>query len=59
MTVTWHVDDLKVSHKSELEIAMFIVYLGKLYGNKIAGTKEMSMIIYGSILTSQKRVKEK
>ena len=35
MTVTWHVDDLKVSHKSELEIAKFIDYLGKLYGNKI------------------------
>ena len=30
-----HVDDLKVSHKSELEITKFIVYLGKLYGNKI------------------------
>ena len=35
MTVTWHVDDLKVSQKSELEITKFIVYPGKLYGNKI------------------------
>ena len=34
MTVTWHVDDLKMSHKSELD-TKFIVYLGKLYGNKI------------------------
>ena len=35
MTVTLHVDDLKVSHKSKLEITMFILYLGKFYGSKI------------------------
>ena len=35
MTVSFHVDDLKVTCKSELEITKFILYLGKLYGNKI------------------------
>ena len=35
MTVIWHVDDLKLSQKSELEITKFIVYIGKLNGNKI------------------------
>jgi hypothetical protein len=35
MTVTWHVDDLKVSHKDGDEITKFLLYLGKLYGNRI------------------------
>ena len=36
MRVMWHVDDLKVSHESELEITNFIVYLGNFFRNKIA-----------------------
>ena len=35
MAVTWHVDDLKVSHASDLKITRLIVFLGKKYGNKI------------------------
>jgi len=35
MTVTWHVDDLKVSHKDYHEITRFLKYLGDLYGNRI------------------------
>ena len=50
MTVTWHVDNLKMSHKSALEIIKFIVYIEKLYGIKI-----MFMIIWGWILTTQRR----
>ena len=34
MTVTWHVDDLKVSHKDYHEITRFLKYLGDLYGNR-------------------------
>ena len=35
MTVTWHVDDLKVSHNDYHEITKFLMYLGDLYGNRI------------------------
>jgi hypothetical protein len=35
MTVTWHVDDLKVSHKSGVELTKLLCFLGKKYGNKI------------------------
>ena len=35
MTVTWHVDDLKVSHKDDDEITKFLLFLGKLYGDRI------------------------
>jgi hypothetical protein len=35
MTVTWHVDDLKVSHKDGFEITMFIARLTKIYGEKV------------------------
>ena len=31
MTVTWHVDDLKVSHKDYDEVTKFLYYLGTLY----------------------------
>ena len=33
MTVTWHVDDLKISHKESDGVAKFITELGKLYDN--------------------------
>eukprot|EP00804_Cyclotella_cryptica_P004278 CCRYP_013488-RB/>CCRYP_013488-RB protein AED:0.37 eAED:0.20 QI:0/-1/0/1/-1/0/1/0/257 len=32
MTVVWHVDDLKVSHKDRKEITKLLVYLGQIYG---------------------------
>jgi hypothetical protein len=35
MTVTWHVDDLKVSHKNGWELTKLLQFLGKKYGNKI------------------------
>ena len=31
MTVTWHVSDLKVSHKDPSEITKFVIYLHKIY----------------------------
>ena len=35
MTVMWHVDDLKVSHKDDNEITKFLLFWGKLYGDYI------------------------
>ena len=35
MTVTWHVDDLKISHKDEEELKKIISELGAIYGNKL------------------------
>ena len=35
-TVTWHVDDLKISHEKEDEVTKFILDLAKFYGNKIS-----------------------
>eukprot|EP00804_Cyclotella_cryptica_P021177 CCRYP_001489-RB/>CCRYP_001489-RB protein AED:0.45 eAED:0.38 QI:0/-1/0/1/-1/0/1/0/491 len=35
MTLTWHVDDLKVSHKDAFELTKFILYLARIYGDKI------------------------
>jgi hypothetical protein len=35
MTVTWHVDDLKVSHKSNLVITEFIRLMASKYSDKI------------------------
>ena len=32
MKVVWHVDDLKVSHKSDFEITRFADYLISIYG---------------------------
>ena len=37
MTVTWHVDDLKVSHKSEKVIDEFIKWVEKQYGDPKIG----------------------
>ena len=36
MTVTWHVDDLKVSHKDPFEITKFATYLSSIYGKKLS-----------------------
>ena len=35
MTVTWHVDDLKVSHKDPQEVIKFAEYLCTVYGKKL------------------------
>jgi hypothetical protein len=35
MTVTWHVDDLKVSHEDPAEIAKFANYLAVIYGKAL------------------------
>ena len=35
LTVCWHVDDLKISHKSELVVTGFVAKLGKMHGGKL------------------------
>ena len=35
MTATWHVDELKVSHKDPLETTKFAHYLSLQYGKKL------------------------
>ena len=35
MTVTWHVDKLKVSHKYPYQITKFAIYLSIIYGGKL------------------------
>ena len=35
MTVTWHVDDLKLSHKEPFQITKFASYLSSIYGVKL------------------------
>ena len=39
MTVTWHVDDLKVSHKDPAEVTQFPRDMGKIYGDGITVTR--------------------
>ena len=36
MTVTWHVDDLKLSHKNPIEITKCATYLASIYGEKLS-----------------------
>ena len=45
MTVTWHVDDLKVSHVDDFEITKFILFLAKKYGDKITVMREQSRFL--------------
>ena len=33
LTVTWHVDDLKVSHRDEKVVSEFVKWLGSVYGD--------------------------
>ena len=40
MTVTWHVDDLQVSHKDPFEITKFATYLSSMYGKKLLVIRE-------------------
>jgi hypothetical protein len=35
MTITWHVDDLKVSHVDPFQITKFAAYLATIYGNEL------------------------
>ena len=39
MTVMWHVDDLKISHKYPREVTKFILSMGKIYGEGITVTR--------------------
>ena len=39
MTVTWHVDDLKMSHKDPAEVAKFPLVMAKIYGPGITVTR--------------------
>ena len=39
MTVCWHVDDLKVSHKDPFEVTKFSTYLAGIYGEKMTVTR--------------------
>ena len=40
MTVAWHVNDLKVSHKDPFEITKFATYLSSIYGKKLSVKKD-------------------
>ena len=35
MTVTWHVDDLKISHKDSFEVKKFLRHSGLIYGERM------------------------
>ena len=35
MTVTWHEDDLKVSHVDPFQITRFAQYMASIYGKKL------------------------
>ena len=35
MTVTWHVDDLKIPHKDSREVTKFIKHFGDIYGARM------------------------
>ena len=39
MTVCWHVDDFKVSHKDPFEVTKLSTYLAGIYGDKITVTR--------------------
>ena len=39
MTVTWHVDDLKISHQDEEELTKLISELGAIYGIKLTAMR--------------------
>jgi len=39
MTVCWHVDDLKISHKDPMEVTKFIMAMGQIYGSIMSVTR--------------------
>ena len=40
MTVTWHVDNLKITHAKPQTVNKFILALGKIYGDGVIVTRE-------------------
>jgi hypothetical protein len=47
LTVLWHVDDLKISCKNGWEITKLLLYLRKIYGNKITVHRGKSFTYLG------------
>ena len=47
MTVTWHVDDLKISHKESTEVKNFIRALWGIYGDNLSVTREKNHLYLG------------
>ena len=39
MIITWHLDDLKVSHKEPAEVRKFLKAMAKIYGDSITVTR--------------------
>ena len=39
MTVTWHIDDIKASHKDSAEVTKLIISLSGIYGNGLKVTQ--------------------
>jgi hypothetical protein len=49
MTVTFHVDDLKISHVEEFELTKMVIWLGKKYRNKCGTSGRRAQLSgYGS-----------
>ena len=40
MTVVWHVDDLKISHKHPWEVTKMILWLSQIYMGTLKSSKE-------------------
>ena len=62
MTITWHVEDLKILHKSEWEITKVIKWLAKIYGDanvKRGKQQEYLGMDYGYRKPGQVRVSTK
>ena len=39
ITATWHMDDLKASHKKSAAVTTFIMALSAIYGNGLSGNR--------------------
>ena len=39
LTACWHVDDLKISHKSALVVTGFVAKLGQMHGSKLTASR--------------------
>ena len=48
MTVTWHVDDLKISHMDSNEVTKCIEHFKKIYGNRICNSPWKSTRLFGN-----------
>ena len=59
MTVTWHVDDLKISHKDSREVNKCIEFFRKIYGDriKIHRGKVHDYLVMGLVFSSNKFLK--